>query len=233
MSAPAQTKIFGMRLGVDPKLIVGGLLVIAAVLFWYNSRGEDQPASTLTATVAHSQTYTAAPVSTKPHALLRRSASSNDRGTLRLRAIDATRGDIDPTLRLDLLARLQNVAEPANSRNVFEMGLSPQAQALLKQQIQGPKIVPKPFPAVNPAMQASAKPVLAIPLKYYGFVKPMGTGQSNEGFFLDGDNVLVGSEGEVLNQRYLVVALTPNSARLEDVRLKQGQTLAVVPEALP
>jgi hypothetical protein len=30
-----------------------------------------------------------------------------------------------------------------------------------------------------------------------------------------------------------VVALTPSSARLEDVNMKQGQTLPVVPEAMP
>ncbi len=72
---------------------------------------------------------------------------------------------------------------------------------------------------------------LNIPLKFYGFVRPVGKGKSNQGFFLDGDNILIASEGEVLKGRYLVVALTPNSARLEDTQLKKGQTLAVVPEA--
>ena len=82
----------------------------------------------------------------------------------------------------------------------------------------------------------------AIPLKYYGFEKPAqsvvnpnvaSTVGNNRGFFLDGDNVLVASEGEVLKQRYLVVELTPNSARLEDTQMKQGQTLPVVVAAMP
>jgi hypothetical protein len=237
MSAATQTKIFGIRLGIDPKLLVVGLLVIAGVLFWYNSRGEDEGPAASTPAATRSQTYAQPTAAAKSRALLQRRsapAASNDRGTLRLRAIDATRGDIDPTLRLDLLARLQNVAEPANTRNVFEMGASPQAEALLKQQMHGPTIVPGPKPPVTPPQaMANTKPAFAIPLKYYGFVKPLGSGRGNQGFFLDGDNVLVASEGEVLKQQYLVVALTPTSARLEDIRLKQGQTLAVVPEALP
>jgi hypothetical protein len=71
-----------------------------------------------------------------------------------------------------------------------------------------------------------------IPLKYYGFAKPVGAVNSR-GFFLDGDNVLVGSEGETLKQRYLIVQLSPTSARLEDTQMKQGQTLPVTPAALP
>jgi hypothetical protein len=43
--------------------------------------------------------------------------------------------------------------------------------------------------------------------------------------------VVVGSEGETVMKRYLVVALTPTTARLEDVQLKKGQTLPVVPAA--
>jgi hypothetical protein len=49
--------------------------------------------------------------------------------------------------------------------------------------------------------------------------------------FLDGDNILMGGEGDVLEKRYLIVALTPNSARLEDTQMKQGQDVPVTPAA--
>jgi hypothetical protein len=68
-------------------------------------------------------------------------------------------------------------------------------------------------------------------LKYYGFAKPIGTGESNRGFFLDGDNILIASEGEVVKQKYLIVELTPTSARVEDTELKQGKPLPLEPEA--
>ena len=73
---------------------------------------------------------------------------------------------------------------------------------------------------------------LNIPLKYYGFVKSASNDEPNRGFFLEGDNVLVGSEGDTLDHRYLVVELNANGAKLEDTQMKQGATLAVVPEAL-
>jgi hypothetical protein len=70
-----------------------------------------------------------------------------------------------------------------------------------------------------------------IPLKYYGFVKPASRVDANRGFFMAGDNVLVGIEGDMLMSRYLVVSLTPTSARIEDTQMKQGQDLLVAPEA--
>ena len=68
-------------------------------------------------------------------------------------------------------------------------------------------------------------------MKYYGFAKPVDKAQNNRGFFLDGDNILIASEGEVVKSRYLVVELTPASARLEDTQVKKGKSLPLVPEA--
>lgn len=231
MSAAAQTRIFGVRIGLDPKILVGGLIVFAGLLFWYNSRGDEE--TTTPATVPQVTAAAPAAATARSRSPIRRQAASNDRGTLRLRPVDATRGDIDPTLRLDLLARLQSVPPLSGGRNLFEVGpppLTPEQKAILAN---APKITPKPLaPPVVPSVTPTT-PTIDIPLKYYGFVKPGGKNESNRGFFLDGENVLVASEGETVKQRYLVVELTPNTARLEDVQLKQGQTLPVVPVATP
>jgi hypothetical protein len=48
---------------------------------------------------------------------------------------------------------------------------------------------------------------------------------------MDGDNILVGGEGDVLEKHFLIVALTPATARLEDTQAKKGQELLVTPEA--
>ncbi len=226
MSAATQTRIFGIRIGLDPKILIGVLIAVAAALFWYNSRGDDE-ANTPAATRPES----APAIAPRPHIPARGSVATNGRGTLRVRPIDATRGDVDPTLRLDLLARLHSVEPVTNGRSLFESGPGPQAASLTK--VTGPPIIPKPLPPGSQTATASAAPAFTIPLKYYGFVKPTAKGESSRGFFLDGDNVLVASEGELLKQRYLVVALTPTNVRLEDVQLKQGQTLQVVPEFVP
>ena len=44
--------------------------------------------------------------------------------------------------------------------------------------------------------------------------------------------MLMASEGQMLKQRYLVVELGPNTAKMEDIQMKQGQTLPVMPAAL-
>jgi len=70
-----------------------------------------------------------------------------------------------------------------------------------------------------------------IPLRYYGFEKPVSQGQENHGFFLDGDSIQVAAEGDVLKQRYMVVELTPTTARIEDMQVKKGKRLPLEPEA--
>ena len=167
----------------------------------------------------------------------RRTRNPNDDAGLRLRPIDPTRGDVDPTLRLDLLARLQKVQAESPGRSLFEVGpapLSPEDQSRLAHPPVVPKVTPQPVTPAVPIVPAEQP--LNIPLKYYGFVKTGEKNTGNEGLFLDGDNVVVGSEGETVMaqmKKYLVVSLTPTSARLEDTELKKGQTLAVVPAAVP
>lgn len=235
MSARAETKVFGIRLGIDPKILTGGLIAVAIVLIWFNTRSDDDaPPSTPTAHHDAAAIPEAA-LHPAPVARSRRGQMVNDRGTLRLRPIDPTRGDVDPTLRLDLLARLQNVQLGSSGRSLFEAGpppLTPEEKKLLEH----PPVVPKPQPTTPPPPVVPAgpvEPVANIPLKYYGFVKAGPNVQGTAGLFLDGDNIVVGSEGELLMKRYLVVSLTPTNARLEDTQIKKGQTLPVVPVATP
>lgn len=237
-AAPAQTRIFGVKIGVDPKILVGGLIVLAGLIFWYNSRSdEDVPAPAATSVHHDAQnSLTTAPASgvhTKSATARRANRSDADRGTLRLRPIDPTRGDVDPTLRLDLLVKLQTVQAVSAGRSLFEVGpapLSPADQKLLSH----PPVVPKVTQASQPITPTSpAEMPLNVPLKYYGFVKPGDKVAGTSGLFLDGDNVVVGAEGEVVMKHYLVVALTPTTARIEDTELKKSATLNVVPAATP
>ncbi len=235
MSAASQTRIFGMNVAIDPKILVGGLIALAALLFWYNSRSEPGGAGAPTAVspVRQDAPLPVATVAARARVnSSRRQRATADRGTLRLRPVDATRGDIDPTIRLDLLAKVRSVAEPVGARNLFEIGAAPAAAALPK--ITGPIITPKPLPVPAASAHSTVIPMqVNIPLKYYGYVHSPDKNQSNRGLFLDGDNVLVATEGEFVKGRYLVVELTPNSAKMEDTQVKMGQVLPVVPVALP
>jgi hypothetical protein len=229
MNSAAPTKIFGIRMGIDPKVIVVLLIGLAAILFWYNSRGDEGGAPTSAGRPAVTTTppTIAGRVPTASTAAVRRASKNSDHGTLRLRAIDPTHGDVDPTLHLGFLARLQSIARSGSSRNLFQMGAAPLADQAGKP-IPHPIIALKPLPP--PTIRTPAVADINIPLKYYGFAKPVGTGENNRAFFLDGDNILIASEGDVLKQKYLVVELTPTSARLEDTEVKKGKTLPLVPE---
>ena len=109
---------------------------------------------------------------------------------LRLRPVDATRGDLDPTLRLDLWDRLKAAGPEAGGRNLFELGRSPQTAANAAP-IKGPIINPGPIAPPTNVPVVNAAPTLNIPLKYYGFMRPVEQGETNRGMFLDGDNVLI------------------------------------------
>ena len=240
MSAAAQTKIFGIRVGLDPKILVIALIAVAGSLFWFNTRGDDQSrASSTPATVSIPQSGAASvavapPVAGRTPTQRRRGTIHDDRETLRLRTVDAVRGDVDPVLRLDLLTRLQNLKSPVVTRNLFETGpgttASPQGAANLPV-----RIIKVNTPMSRPPIVAPVYPPvtqLNIPLKYYGFAKPVDIGQPNRGMFLDGDEILVVAEGQLLKQQYLVVQVTPTTAKLEDTHMKMGQTLNVIPEAV-
>jgi hypothetical protein len=230
MNSAAPTKIFGIRMGIDPKIIIVVLIGLAAILFWYNSRGDEgsAPANAGRAAVSTTPPTVAGRAPASSTAAVRRQSRDSDHGTLRLRAIDPTHGDVDPTLHLGFLARLQSIAPSGSSRNLFQMGAAPLSDQAGKP-IAHPIIPPKPLPA--PIIRNPVVADINIPLKYYGFAKPVGRGENNRAFFLDGDNILIAAEGDVLKQKYLVVELTPTSARLEDTEVKKGKTLPLVPEA--
>jgi hypothetical protein len=228
-AAAAQTRIFGIRFGVDPKILVGCIVLLALFLFWYNSRGDDEGPATNASAVRPATP--AAVTNPRSHIATRRgTANANDRGTLRLRPVDATKGNVDPTLRLDLLSRLQSEDEAPAGRSLFEAGPTPEQIAAAKTPVKGPIIVPQQAPPPAPVLPAGPAP-LNIPLKFYGFVKPMDAREISRGFFMDGDNVLVATQGQVVMHRYRVMELTAKSARLEDIQSKQDETLQLAPEA--
>ncbi len=89
-----------------------------------------------------------------------------------------------------------------------------------------------PSPPVIGSYPVASQMTVNIPFKYYGFAKPLNPGEANRGFFLEGDNIIAAVEGQLVQQRYLVVQLTPNTAKVEDTQVKMGQLLQVVPEAM-
>lgn len=233
-----RTKIFGMDLGIDPKILALALVIVAIVIYYFTSSSTSPGASSGSTAASANLPVAVRPanpsLARRAAAVRRANSSRSDRGTLKYVAVDGSRGDVDPTLRLGLLDRVRAVPLATGVRNLFDAGGPVIAQNLPPIPKNVPKIQPAALPEAVPVATAPPVPVFNIPLKYYGFVKPNGrTSDGNRGFFMDGENILVGSEGDVLEKHFLIVALTPNSARLEDTSAKQGQDLQVTPAAAP
>ncbi|HTT63093.1 MAG TPA: hypothetical protein VMG35_14665 [Bryobacteraceae bacterium] len=138
---------------------------------------------------------------------------------------------IDPTLRLDLLAKVQAVNMEGGHRNLFQVGaapLPPEPTVPVKTKTQvammGPQLPPEPPKPAPPP------PPPPINLKYYGYSSVRGDNQKHA-FFLDGDDILVAGEGETVKKRYRVVRIGVNSVVMEDTQFKHQQTLPLQQEA--
>lgn len=239
-----------MTLGGDRKklVILVGLVAVAAWVF-LSSGSDDRPAAaTTTRPAAVSVATPEAVPATTARALpgpniqrdARRPVRGGSRGTIQefrptlkpRRAedrVDPT--TVDPTLRLDLLAKLGNVKSEGGMRSLFEFSQPPAPK------VPDVKIAPKPIVPVGPQLPKEAdnkpptppKPIKPIPLKFYGFSNPIKQG-AKRAFFLDGEEIFVASEGEVIKKKYQVVRIGVNSVVVKDIEQDSQQTLPLVEE---
>ena len=237
-----------MKVGAEPKRLgILAVLAVAAGYLVYKNVFSAGPASS--PEPAPMAAPTAAPASADvPAAETRRTLPRSERRTAARASLQEfrpslrpVRGEtrdpaaIDPTLRLDLLARLQQVLVEGGQRTLFEFSAAPLPPT------PEPKIIPKPGTgATSPAnagaaeeakpAQTASSPPPPIPLKFFGYTTQARLG-IKRAFFLDGDEILVASEGDVLKKRYRVVRVGLNSVVVEDMEHKHEQTLPLEPQA--
>jgi hypothetical protein len=234
------TKLLPTGLGAEPKKLaaVVGLLLTAGVLYWWMNQPDVPAGANVSPTAAPRTAPLPIPLATTRPATssaarsaVRGRASSGDdfRPTLKLpEGTDLSR--IDPTLKLDALAKVRNVTVEAGSRSLFEFYTPPPPPV--------PKpapIVPKPIPPTDarpagPVPPPPPPPPPPIPLKFYGY---SGALRSNvrRAFFLDGEDIVQAGENDMIRNRYKIVRIGVNSAEVEDTVAKNKQTLALAEEA--
>ncbi len=231
-----------MKVGAEPKkvAILIGLLAVAAYLFFSNSASDipdytppSTPAAAVKTAPEKSRAPRPAPRRVAARPAPRPGARRGGRGfrpSLVIRRPE-DRPDpmsLDPTLRLDLLAKLQGVRVEGVRRSLFEFGR--------------PVPLKKPEPKLSPAKieeikrkqrEAIAKRVAAkpakpppppIPLKFYGYISRVHTDET-KAFFLDGEKIFIAGEGDLIDKRYKVVKIGAKSAVVEDTRHDHRQTL--------
>jgi hypothetical protein len=235
-------KLAPAGVGAEPKklAILIGLLGMAGGVYYWMSR-PDIPAGANTSPTPVAQTTSVLPATTAPRptsapygprtAVRGRVSSSGDdfRPTLKLpEGMDIR--SIDPTLKLDLLAKVRRVSVEGDSRSLFEFYTPPPPPP--------PKVDPiKPGPPkIDPKQLELSKgppappPPPPIPLKFYGLSGALRS-TVRRAFFLDGEDIVQAGENETIRNRYKVLRIGVNSAVVEDTVAKNQQTLQMVEEA--
>ena len=73
----------------------------------------------------------------------------------------------------------------------------------------------------------STSPPPPIPLKFFGYST---RGSVKHAFFLDGDDIDVAGENDLIKNRYKIIHIGVNSVVVEDTQLKNQQTLPLIEE---
>jgi hypothetical protein len=248
-----------MKLGTEDKKKVyalGALGVVAAVLFYVNvlsgpDTGPTPPPKSAAALERERVTVEATPATPGPLATQQsptaprrqlgaavRSRNDEFRPTLRSKRkedqIDPM--TVDPTLRLDLLARVQSVKLDGGQRNLFQFGKAeapveaikgPEPKVVPARVAMGPPVAPPPPPPPGPPPPPQSPP---ITFKYYG-VATKRIDNKKTGFFLDGEDIILATENMTVKKRWRVVHINADSVVLEDVELKREQTVKLAEDA--
>ena len=120
--------------------------------------------------------------------------------------------NLDPTLRLDLLAASEKTPYQGTGRNIFVSQAedvpipTPVARGNTDGKTEDPAHIYVP---PNPPQAAP------IPLKFYGFAS--SPGEPKRIFLKLGEDVFVAGEGEIVDRRYKVIHISATSVEIQDV----------------
>jgi hypothetical protein len=144
----------------------------------------------------------------------------------------------DPSLRLDLLAKVMKVPQAGGERDLFQILKGPPVKEVALVKGPEPKVIPfvgphPPPPPPPPPPPEPPPPIEPIPLRYYAYsaIHPDG---KRTAYFLtatqDGDEILEAKEGAVLKGRYRIVQIGLDKVVVEDMQKNRRQSIALEPE---
>jgi hypothetical protein len=236
--------------GAEPKklaLLVGLLLLAGGAYHWASRPDVPVGANTSPVSAAPAAKTTALPSSAAIPSPQRTTTSSygprtaprggrvsisgdDFRPTLKLpEGMDVS--SVDPTLKLNLLAKVRKVSVEGGSRSLFEFYTPPPppppSVPPIKPGPQQSAVARPPEPPKGPPPAPRPPP---IPLKFYGYSGALRS-TARRAFFLDGEDIVQAGENETIGNRYKIVRIGVNSAVVEDTVAKNQQTLPLAEEA--
>ena len=244
-----------MKLGTEDKTkvkVLGGLMVLAVASYvYFNGLPESgSPSSTppraaaprnVDPAVIGAPSPTPAAQSTQPRPLIVNRNARNDefhpvlrpRGRQGEQQIDPT--TVDPTIHIELLAKVQEAKIEGGQRNLFQFGPAAPVELPKGEEkiIKVAKVYdyPRPLPPPPPPPGPVAPPPPTPPsFKYYGLATKK-IDNKRTAFFLDGEDIILATEGMTVKSRWKVVRIGADSVMLEDAQNKKQQPLAISEEA--
>lgn len=145
--------------------------------------------------------------------------------------------EIDPSIHLEKLENF-DPGSPLNARNMFslETGGAVRVASNTKPGRPGVGSATGPTPALGAgtgpgqggetSSVASVRPPVVINLKFFG-VQVDQTKRKRQGFFADGEEIFLASEGDLVANRYRVVRIGDSSAEIEEVSSKTRRQISM------
>jgi hypothetical protein len=123
--------------------------------------------------------------------------------------------NLDPTLRLDLLAASEQTEYEGSGRNIF---VSRADDVVIQAPVSNGSLDHGKVGGIggnsDPYHLPTTPVAPPIPLKFYGFASTVG---EKKIFLKSGDDVWVAGEGEIVDRRYKVIRITPTSVSIQDM----------------
>jgi hypothetical protein len=227
-----------IKVGAEPKkiAILVGLLVVAGISYLLSRNSGETPSPSRPAVSPAPLTPgQKTPIRPVNHSTTRvtqgglKQISRESHPDLKPKITDPS--SVDPTLHLSLLTKLQDVKVEGSPRSLFEISDHPPAAIAAGKE--PPKIVPVsvtigPKPPPPPPGPPPVPNAPLIPLKFYGFVNPSKP-SIKRAFFLDGEDIVIAGEGDLIKKRYKIVRIGVNSAVVEDTTFKGNNTQQTLP----
>jgi hypothetical protein len=199
------------------KLIAGGVfaLVVAAYLFYTLRDSSPAPVAPVAVTAPAGGTATSVPA-------VAHVPSGNVAGHA-AKSVGTTSAMLDPTLKMGPMLVTEALVYSGSGRNIFSPTSVPVAIAI-------PKAIAaaRPKGPVMPVVQGPVGPPPPPPIDLKFFGTATSANGHRRAFLLHGEDVFLASDGDVVQRRYRVVSIAPNSIVIEDLTNNNRQSLPLL-----
>ena len=136
--------------------------------------------------------------------------------------------DIDPSIHMEKLEDF-DPGTPLNTRNMFSVEVVPERTATARNSKPGTASSSAslaPGSQLPPTSRPAPAPTVIINLKFFG-TKTDVRHKNRQGFFADGDDVYLASEGDLVANRYRILRIGENSAEIEELSSKTRRQISL------